>query len=192
MDRPTDVAISGLHDMYAVVSRPAFLLTFITISTAVGATEPPAVPDQRLTPGAIRDTDPAVVCAPGYARAHRVWHDKVSMLIKYGLPPSQAHDVEDDDRIPVCSRGDNADPRNHWPQSCTGWEGLRCVSGPAFEKDRLEAWCVARFATSIDCRWPPPSVCFLATGGSHIAKSSGERRDPERTQKIEDEQSAWS
>ena len=140
MDRLTDVAISGLHDMYAVVSRPAFLLTFITISTAAGGTEPPAVPDQRLTPGAIRDTDPAVVCAPGYARAHRVWHDKVSTLIKYGLPPSQAHDVEDDDRIPVCSGGDNADPRNHWPQSCTGWEGLRCVSGPAFEKDRLEAW----------------------------------------------------
>ena len=41
MDRLTDVAISGLHDMYAVVSRPAFLLTFITISTAAGGTSPP-------------------------------------------------------------------------------------------------------------------------------------------------------
>ena len=41
MDRLTDVAISGLHDMYAVVSRPAFLLTFITISTAAGAGRAP-------------------------------------------------------------------------------------------------------------------------------------------------------
>ncbi len=122
------------------VSRPTLVLALITIIAVAVAAEPAAAPDQQITPGAIRDTDPAVVCAPGYARAHRVWHDKISTLIKYGLPLSQAHDFEDDDRIPLCGGGDNADPRNHWPQSCTGWEGPRCVSGPAFEKDRLEAW----------------------------------------------------
>jgi hypothetical protein len=34
------------------------------------------MPDPELTPGAVADTDPAIVCAPGYSRSHRVWHDK--------------------------------------------------------------------------------------------------------------------
>jgi hypothetical protein len=122
-----------------MIDRHVLLLAFIFIRAAASAAEP-AAPDQRLTPGAIRDIDPAVVCAPGYARAHRAWHDKPSTLIKYGLPPSQARDFEDDDRVPICVGGDNTDPGNHWPQRCTEWKGLRCVAGPAFEKDRLEAW----------------------------------------------------
>jgi hypothetical protein len=30
------------------------------------------MPDPQLTPGAVADTDPAVVCARGYSRSHRV------------------------------------------------------------------------------------------------------------------------
>ncbi len=37
----------------------------------------PSMPDPQLTPGAVADTDPAIVCAPGYSRSHRVWHDKL-------------------------------------------------------------------------------------------------------------------
>jgi len=32
---------------------------------------------QQSQPGKIRDTDPALVCIPGYPRAHRVWRDKI-------------------------------------------------------------------------------------------------------------------
>ncbi|MBV8243045.1 MAG: hypothetical protein JOY75_19875 [Hyphomicrobiales bacterium] len=123
-----------------MISRLSLVLAFVAIAAAAVAAELAAVPDERITPGAILDTNPAVVCAPGYARAHRVWHDKASTLMKYGLPLPQAPDFEDDDRIPICAGGDNADPRNHWPQRCTAWEGIRCVAGPAFEKDPLEGW----------------------------------------------------
>ena len=64
-----------------------------------------------------------------YSRAHRVWHDKADTLRKYGIPLRRARDFEDDDRIPVCGGGDNADPRNHWPEP---W-------AEAHVKDRLEA-----------------------------------------------------
>jgi hypothetical protein len=64
-----------------------------------------------------------------YSRRHRVWHDKQGTLRKYGLPLSDMHAAEDGDRVPICLGGDNADPRNHWPES---WPQAR-------EKDRLEA-----------------------------------------------------
>jgi hypothetical protein len=35
-------------------------------------------------------------------RAHRVWHDKISTLVKYGLSPSQTRNVEDGDQLAVC------------------------------------------------------------------------------------------
>ena len=99
---------------------------------ALGQSVPPT-PDNRLTPGAVASTDPATVCAfvngESYSRRHRVWDDKRSTLAKYGLPWSDHELVEDDDRVPVCLGGDNADPRNHWPQR---WQEAR-------EKDRLEA-----------------------------------------------------
>jgi hypothetical protein len=75
-----------------------------------------AQPDPSLTPGAVLDTDPAVVCAPGYDKRHRVWHDNRATLRKYGLDPDAAYLYEDDDLIPVCLGGNNRDPRNHWPQ----------------------------------------------------------------------------
>lgn len=104
--------------------------TAFAIAYAGGAA---AVPDDHLTPGAIASTDTAEVCGHvagiAYSPRHRVWHDKRSTLAKYGLPESAARDYEDDDRVAVCLGGDNADPRNHWPQK---WAEAR-------EKDRLEA-----------------------------------------------------
>jgi len=72
-----------------------------------------------------------VVCAPGYARAHRVWHDKAGTLAKYHIAPSQAALYEDHDLIPVCLGGDNASPLNHWPQPNSTTPG-------ATDKDMLE------------------------------------------------------
>ena len=72
-----------------------------------------------------------MVCAPGYARAHRVWHDKAGTLAKYHIAPSQAALYEDHDLIPVCLGGDNASPLNHWPQPNSTTPG-------ATDKDMLE------------------------------------------------------
>jgi len=41
-----------------------------------------ALPDPTLTPGAVATNDASVICAPGYARSHRVWGDKAGTLRK--------------------------------------------------------------------------------------------------------------
>lgn len=92
-----------------------------------------AMPDPVLTPGAVASTDLRDICGRvggrTYTRRHRVWDRKAETLARYGLPLGQARYYEDDDRVPVCAGGDNADPRNHWA------EPLR----EAHEKDKLEA-----------------------------------------------------
>lgn len=97
----------------------------------------PAMPDPHLTLGAVRSTSITEICSPGYAHAHRVWGadplDKASTLAKYGLPRRDRRLYEDDDLVPVCLGGDNADPRNHWPQL---WAEAR-------RKDALE-WAACR------------------------------------------------
>lgn len=92
------------------------------------AADPPAMPDPALTPGAVAETDPAVICAPGYDRAHRVWRSQAGTFAKYGVPAAERPDYVDDDRVPVCLGGDNAAPTNHWPQP----------RAQALVKDRLE------------------------------------------------------
>jgi hypothetical protein len=118
--------------MTPAIGSVAFAIALWTVAAAFGQALP-TQPDPSLTPGAIASTDPADVCAfvdgPSYSRRHRVWHDKRDTLAKYGLPWSAHALVEDDDRVPVCLGGDNADSRNHWPQP---W-------ALAKEKDRLEA-----------------------------------------------------
>jgi hypothetical protein len=101
-------------------------LTSIALPAFAGMA--PAMPDPQLTPGAVADTDPAIICAAGYSRSHRVWHDKISTLTKYGVPLADARQYEDDDRVPICLGGDNASPLNHWPQP---WD-------QAEQKDELE------------------------------------------------------
>src|SRR5215468_8219777 len=90
------------------------------------------LPDHNLTPGAVAETSTEAICAPGYARAHRVWHDKAATLAKYGITPDKAALYEDDDLIPVCLGGDNASPLNNWPQ-------LNSAQPGAWDKDQLEA-----------------------------------------------------
>lgn len=107
------------HGNVAVAALAAVLFT-----AAAWAGEIPTRPDPALTPGVIRggSTDRTEICQPGYSRAHRVWRGKADTLRKYGLvprsglDPGQDDETEDDDLVPVCLGGDNADPRNHWPQ----------------------------------------------------------------------------
>jgi hypothetical protein len=89
------------------------------------------LPNRKLTPGAIAEMRAAVICVHGYAKAHRVWHEKVATLAKYGIAPDQASRFEDDDLVPVCLGGNNASPLNHWPQPLSGEWG-------AEKKDALE------------------------------------------------------
>lgn len=134
-----EVAIAG------IIGAGAFAL--------IAASGAPDLPNARLTPGAIGTTSTAEICGrwvidqngqailqqPGqhyagertlsYSRAHRVWHDKAGTLAKYGIPYSEGRRYEDDDLVPVCLGGDNADPSNHWPQP---WAQAR-------QKDHLEA-----------------------------------------------------
>ncbi len=95
------------------------------------------MPDPALTPGVVALTDVHEVCAYAgglsYSKRHRVWTNKAGTLRKYSLPLRDGRLYEDDDRIPVCVGGDNADPRNHWPQP---WPEARI-------KDHLE-WRVCR------------------------------------------------
>lgn len=92
-----------------------------------------AVPNDSLTPGAVATDDVQDICGKvgglTYTKRHRVWEDKRSTLQKYGLSVSDAPKYEDDDRVPVCLGGNNADPKNHWPQA---WPEAKI-------KDRLDA-----------------------------------------------------
>lgn len=109
---------------FAAALTAASFLGIVYIATD----QPVRMPSDILTPGAIRSQSREEICSPGYARAHRVWRSKADTLRKYSLPLAAAPEYEDDDRVPVCLGGDNADPRNHWPQPL----------GAAREKDRLE------------------------------------------------------
>ena len=99
--------------------------------SAASAGDSRYLPDPRLTPGAVISTHTADICARGYDRAHRVWHDKSGTLAKYRIPQSAAGQFEDDDLVPVCLGGANEDPANHWAQPNAGqWA--------AADKDTLE------------------------------------------------------
>jgi hypothetical protein len=108
------------------------------------------MPDPQLTPGAVADTDPAIVCARGYSRSHWVWHDKIGTLVKYGIPPAEADRYEDDDRVPICLGGDNASPLNHWPEP---WD-------QAERKDELERR-ICRAVCTGEITLPAAQAIFL-------------------------------
>ncbi len=76
-------------------------------------------PDPQLTPGAIRTSDTSEICAAGYDRAARAWPypaGKRQVLAEYDIAWTDRASYEDDDLVPVCLGGANADIRNHWPQ----------------------------------------------------------------------------
>jgi hypothetical protein len=101
------------------------------------------LPNARLTPGAIADTDVRVICDKDYDKTHRpdaaTSHSlKTQTMSMYGLPSSQIHTVEADALIPVGIGGNHFVVANIWPQSCTEWKGYRCVAGAAYVKDIKE------------------------------------------------------
>ena len=113
----------------------------IVVLAALHRAPTTARPDPALTPGAVASHSAAEVCEPGYAPSHRVWGQRKKYAItlpRYRIPAAAGHLYEDDDLIPICAGGDNADPRNHWPQRCDGWRGPVCIAGPARKKELEE------------------------------------------------------
>jgi hypothetical protein len=120
----------------AVIGLGIVMLTALRREQTAGRLDP------ALTPGAVASHSVAEVCEPGYARSHRVWGQREKYAItlpRYRIPAAAGHLYEDDDLIPICAGGDNADPRNHWPQRCDAWRGPVCIAGPAHQKDWQEA-----------------------------------------------------
>ena len=93
-----------------------------------------------------------------FSPSHRVWHDKPSTLAKYGIPLSQGDLYQDDERVPLCAVGDNAAPRNHWPQP---WS-------EAERKDQLELLVCRRICDRTQCHSKQASASSSATGERRI------------------------
>ena len=125
---------------------------------APAALADPAMPDPALTPGAVATTDPAVICAPGYARAHRTWRGRQNTMREYDIAPSEWRDYTDDDRVPVCLGGDNASPKNHWAQPFD----------EALVKDRLEDE-MCREVCAGEISLPAAQAIFLGDWRSRLA-----------------------
>lgn len=93
-------------------------------------TGPYVLPDPALTPGAVATTDRDEICGRvgglTYTKRHRVWHRRDETMAKYGVLAAVIAGVafQDDDLVPVCLGGDNADPRNHWAQPSDNLVGV--------------------------------------------------------------------
>jgi hypothetical protein len=76
------------------------------------------LPNASITPGAVASSDPAVVCAYGYASAHRDVPYSVRDRIydEYGVPRGHRAGLRIDHLIPLETGGSN-DERNLWPQT---------------------------------------------------------------------------
>jgi hypothetical protein len=92
-------------------------LAIVVLSATVTFAADPALPDPKLTPGAVLTTDAAVICQPGYSRSvrHTSGSLKHRVYVEYGIAPNTGR-YEIDHLIPLSIGG--ADTReNLWPES---------------------------------------------------------------------------
>lgn len=108
----------------------AFLLL---AALALYAVEPPVVPDNRLTPGAIATLNTEKVCQPHYSDTVRKTTPamKARVFKRYGLTNEPGSDFEVDHRIPLSLGGADLE-KNLWPQSYS------TATWNAYVKDTLE------------------------------------------------------
>jgi hypothetical protein len=83
-----------------------------------------AVPDDRLTPGAVATSDPDEICNRGYSERQRVYEREgpdayyrmaAAVFARYGIAWTDRHAYELDDRIPLCLGGQQT-LANLWPE----------------------------------------------------------------------------
>jgi hypothetical protein len=129
------VAIPGT----AVLALVLFCAGALVSPGIAGAAGDPTAPDNRLTPGALTSSDPAVVCHPGYSREHRLYQSdrsaydamRKAVFAAYGVPWSEHNQRELDHRVPLALGGADA-IANLWPEPLppTPWNAVL--------KDQLE------------------------------------------------------
>lgn len=122
--------------LLVAIAKAMIRATAIVVAVAVLAAPAAAdMPNPALTPGAVADTDATIVCAYGYASAHRSvsYAERNEIYNEYGIPrgtrsasPRRGYRI--DHLVPLELGGAN-DPRNLWPQNFTDSE----------VKDRVES-----------------------------------------------------
>jgi hypothetical protein len=115
-----------LKDMTRTASL-ALALTLAASSVAGAET----LPNASLTPGAVADTDTAIVCAYGYAREHRnvPYSERDAVYNEYGIPRGTRKGRYRIDHLVPLELGGANDERNLWPQTFADSE----------RKDRVES-----------------------------------------------------
>lgn len=117
------------------MTRAALWLALALAAAPALAETLPLRPDDRLTPGVVASSDPAVVCTTGaesYSEEHRKTPEalKAAVYAAYGID-HQGREFEIDHRLPLALGGADV-KENLWPQQ--GWRH------PSFhDKDRLES-----------------------------------------------------
>lgn len=108
------------------------------LAVAVALAVAVVVPDNKLTPGAVASSDPAIICQLGYSQNQRLHdHDRAaydalrrSAFARYGVPWDERSAFELDDRIPLCLGGAQV-LANVWPEPRFGLDN-------AAAKDQVE------------------------------------------------------
>ena len=111
----------------------------VLFGVAIGATVIAAHGQEVAT------SDPALICGRvdgmSYSRQHRkllLEDERQADFARWHVPWNEHRNYELDHIIPLCLGGADT-PANRRPQRCDHWEGIRCVAGPAYEKDKDEA-----------------------------------------------------
>jgi hypothetical protein len=103
------VKLSPLYNLPVVA-----LVLFV--STAAGAQQAAIIPDPTLTPGAVRTTDVAQICANGTVGLRHWSRERDNqIMLEYGLRPGPHPDFEMDHLIPL-GIGGSDDDHSLWPE----------------------------------------------------------------------------
>ena len=125
------------HAMLGHAKGPITAVAFsaalwLTTAPMVMAQQFPMIPDDRLTPGEVVETNSAVICQPGHSRMvrHTSGRMKHDVYRRYGIDRRSGH-FEIDHRVPLGLGGADTE-ENLWPESydTQPWN--------AHLKDRLE------------------------------------------------------
>lgn len=135
--------VATRHGWFARLKHFFLLCVLASLPFALNAapfspSDPPLVPDSKLTPGAVMNVTVEQLCTKGYANVYHGGVRNVPTRIKrqvfieyFGAMPAHPGDFEIDHLISLELGGSN-DPKNLWPQS------YKTPNWNAHVKDQLE------------------------------------------------------
>lgn len=153
--------LNDIHISGGAITAALLALAVAYVAISAYGQDFPQMPDPVLTPGAVGDTNPNIICVPGYSKRHRIYqifgrvaYEKMTetVLNNYHLPLSAKNQVEFDDRVEISIGGSQTATAivlggilaylNIWPQKCDEWKqdqyGRHCIAGDAYLKDLCE------------------------------------------------------